>query len=950
MHRAEVSKGEIAASYFQNLFSTSEPFNPQEMLSGLQPRVSDRMNQELLATVSKEEVKNAVFSIKPSSSPGADGMTALFFQQYWEVVGDQLNSPLMSDLRPISLCSVLYKVIAKVMMARLQPLLSEIVSPNQSAFVPERLISDNILIAHEAVHSLRTHKDISKSFMAVKTDMSKAYDRMEWSFLEGVLIALGFQRRWVDMIMYCVSSVSYTVLINGQPFGLINPQRGLRQGDPLSPALFVLCAEGLTHLLNRAELDGSLNGIQFSPVGPSIHHLLFADDSLFLIKASVDQALTLQGILVDYGKVTGQLINLDKSSITFGSKVDLGVRAIIQEKLGIVKEGGAGVYLGLPECFSGSKADLLAYIHDKMKSRMSGWFARSLSQGGKEILLKSVAMAMPVFAMSCFKLPKMTCEKLTSAMSAFWWDSVEDKRKMHWLGWDKLCLPKHLGGLGFKDIQIFNQALLAKQAWRILQEENSLFASFFKSRYFVEGDFLSAELGDRPSYAWRSILHGRDLLKRGLRQMIGDGESTYVWSSRWLLDGVIRAPLMKNIIFDLDLKVKELINPSTLSWDLSVLNHHFYPRDVELICKQKPVPLSKDFLIWEHTKSGAYSVKSGYWAEYQREKIELVTEALMQPSILPLKDQIWRCSTVTKIKTFMWKAISGGIPVADKMMDRGLKFDSRCQKCGLEGESTNHVLFSCTVARQIWALYNFPSPENGFDSQSLYQNLYFLFLTSKNIKVQVEIRKAFPWILWQLWKNRNLCCIEGKSFSPPETIIKIREDVQEWLFEQSLVEESVERVKSERSQQKKGWSPLQLGWFKCNFASSWDKISNSSGAAWVLRDHNGVVLLHSRASFSQMFCKQDAMFRGWLWSIESMSSLHFDKILFASEDSELIGAVLRPKAWPCFKLQSHILRASLEKILDWKLVMEDRTSNLGAHLIARSVTREDRRQSYVVYT
>lgn len=203
-----------------------------------------------------------------------------------------------------------------------------------------------------------------------------------------------------------------------------------------------------------------------------------------MCKASKGESLVIIDCLRRYGEASGQVINKLKSSVIFGAKVSEQDRAEIKRILEIGKEGGDGTYLGLPECFQGSKVELLNFIREKLHGRLNGWYAKALSQGGKEILLKSIALALPVYAMSVFKLPKDLCDRLTSAMIEYWWSSGSNRKKIPWVAWQKLCKSKDEGGLGFHDISRFNQSLLAKQAWRILINPESLVAKVLKSKYW----------------------------------------------------------------------------------------------------------------------------------------------------------------------------------------------------------------------------------------------------------------------------------------------------------------------------------------------------------------------------------------------------------------------------------------------------------------------------------
>ena len=261
------------------------------------------------------EVQEALQQMAPLKAPGPDGMPPLFYQHFWGTMNQEVTSTilnwlnssklphpinhtfitlipkvknpvLVSEYRPISLCNVLYKIFSKVLANRLKKFMPELITKHQSAFAKNRLISDNVLVAFETLHCMKNHNSGKTGFMAVKLDMSKAYDRMEWDYLQKLMETMGFCTRWIELIMECVRTVSYFILVNGEPKGLINPTRGIRQGDPLSPFLFLLCSEGLRGLISKAARAKEINGFSICKRGPKLTHLFFADDSLLFCKAN----------------------------------------------------------------------------------------------------------------------------------------------------------------------------------------------------------------------------------------------------------------------------------------------------------------------------------------------------------------------------------------------------------------------------------------------------------------------------------------------------------------------------------------------------------------------------------------------------------------------------------------------------------------------------------------
>ena len=232
------------------------PSRIEEVTHLIPAKVTVDMDESLIKEFTAEEIQTTLLQMHPTQASGPDGMSTIFYQKYWKIVRadvtkmvlNMLNSNMyiadinktnialvpkvkhptrMKDFRPISLSNVVYKLISKTLANRLKSVLPQIISKNQSVFLSERLITDNVLVAFKLMHYLDHKMEGKESFMAAKLDMSKAYDRVEWNFVEGVMKRLGFHEKWVGGIMKCVTTVSYSVLINGEAHGCIVPSKGL---------------------------------------------------------------------------------------------------------------------------------------------------------------------------------------------------------------------------------------------------------------------------------------------------------------------------------------------------------------------------------------------------------------------------------------------------------------------------------------------------------------------------------------------------------------------------------------------------------------------------------------------------------------------------------------------------------------------------------------------------
>ncbi|CAN1788506.1 LINE-1 retrotransposable element ORF2 protein, partial [Linum perenne] len=758
------------------------------ILQGYPSLITGDINDKLCKPITLAEVKTATFQLGPLKAPGPDGYPGRFFQRHWDSIGHDLFTEIegffntavfppswnnthivlipktnhpeqIQHYRPISLTNFRSKIISKVLASRLKPVMPFIISELQSAFTGTRTIQDNVIIAHEVIHKLRTRKKGKNYDFLLKVDMMKAFDRISWDFLLATLRLMGFSQLWVSWIEAVISSVKFSVLINGIPSPYFNPTRGIRQGDPLSPYLFIIVSNVLSFLIQQDLASKNLKGIKLNYRCPDLSHVLFADDTLIFGKATLSEASQIKLVLQRYCSLSGQAVNDDKSALFFSANTPEEVKLAISEALNIPTDTKLGKYLGMPAEWGNSKTSTFKYLLDRMQSKAESWTSLLLSHAGRETLIKSVLQSIPTYIFSCFKLPATLITKMDSLISRFWWSGDAKRRSIHWCSANKLTRSKASGGLGFRSFKDFNTAFLAKLAWRILTNPEALWVRLLKALYFPRCEFLKASPHHRPSWLWNSIIGGRAALLQGLRKNIGNGEDTGI-DEPWMPDALdFRANTFSSC------KVSDCILKPHNTWNRDALRTHFAEDIVQQILLIPIGPSTlKDRWIWHHDRRGIFTIKSCY---------HMIRNAASSASDITASARskewkwLWQLSLPPKIRFFIWRVCHNALPTMVNLASRNCSTTRICPRCTLQDETLHHMVFQCRPSAELWA--------RSFPSLSLPQPMDLLsdwVLSLKQHPSSMALKASL--CIWTIWKGRNEKVFRNTAPTPDSMLNNLR--------------------------------------------------------------------------------------------------------------------------------------------------------------------------------
>ncbi|GJW83284.1 RNA-directed DNA polymerase, eukaryota, reverse transcriptase zinc-binding domain protein [Tanacetum coccineum] len=644
--------------------------------------------------------------------------------------------------------------------------------------VCKRQILDGPFILNEIMQWCRRRK---KQSLIFKVDFEKAYDSVRWDFLDDILVKFGFGIKWRGWIQNCLNSSKGSILVNGSPTEEFQFYKGLKQGDPLSPFLFILVMESLHISFQRVVDVGMFTGIKLSS-SLNISHLFYADDAIFLGQWNDSNIDTLVHVMECFYRVSGLRINLCKSKI-MGIHVDADRIKSAASKLGCLVLNTPFLYLGTKVGENMSRVHAWKEVIVKIKSRLSNWKLKTLSIGGRFTLLKSVLGSTPIFHMSIYKVPSSVLHLLESIRSHFFHGHDPRSKKASWVNWNKVLTAKERGGLGVSSLYALNRGLMCKWVWRFFAHKSLLWSRVIKAIHGPEGGLITdVRRGFRST--WTFIVQEVKKLHNQCvnifdytRIKIGNGDNTSFWKDKWHNEGVLKDVFPR--LYALERHQNVTIHTKLI--DYSLVNsfrrnprsgvEEFQLDNLSRLVSTITLSSAVDRYVWSLENSGEFSVKS----------IRQVIDANCFPVIHSATR--WVKSVPLKVNIMAWKIKMDGLPTRMNISRRGIEIDSIvCPICNSGAESSCHIFFQCNLVRQLARKISSWWNVDYVDVSSYEE--WYTWLVS--LRLQANLKAVFEGIFyclwWSVWMFRNKILFEKDTPSQARIFDNIVSNSYYWCF------------------------------------------------------------------------------------------------------------------------------------------------------------------------
>jgi ribonuclease HI len=530
--------------------------------------------------------------------------------------------------------------------------------------------------------------------------------------------------------------------------------------------------------------------------------------------------------------------------------------------------------------------------------------------------------------MGCFELTKILCDEISAMVCRFWWNQQEGKQKIHWLSRETMMKPKEEGGLGFRDIHAFNLAMLAKQSWRLWHNPDSLCARVLKAKYYATTSVLEAKPKHGMSYTWRSILHGLDIMKKGMIWRLGDGSNLKIWTDPWLPRDQSRRPITPRGA-NLLTYVEELINPITGSWDEKLVKETFWEEDATIILAIPIFEGRENNLAWHYDKKGLFSVRSAYRVcrdDLLRRAIRGGPQGSSRNQPDPIWGKIWDLNCPSKIKHFIWRFSYNSHPLRCNLVRRDLKIDTVCPICGREEEDGAHLFFKCKLARNVWQLLSFEGDRVVLAALNTpVEALEHILKAKEQNKLLMVI------LLWFLWTERNIVREEGKRRSADTLARSIR------LYAAEISKaQGEEKLRLQRPTER--WSRPPVGMLKMNCDASFKAEAESNTGSWgfIIRDNDGDVVLIGRGRINHLLSAFHAEVIAGLQGVQAALNVGIRRLILQTDSLMLQQELtsVMPCARPEGGLMNEMKSLVASNFTAFECVFKRRECNRPAHVLA----------------